>query len=285
MRLDHCGHWRPAMEQLFLAGLSGEEQNRLFDHVRGCSACHRVYLQHLAVERAAVHGDAERADEPTHFEIERLGQRIFAQAVPVDAARRRGQWARRAAWVAVGVMVALAVPLLWHQLRPVEEGRELTPKGSAISPTVGLQALRLHHGPGGRALERTLPPLRSGDPERLRLGDSLVLLYTNRGPALHAFVLGIDEEGRPLWYFPAPPQSHSVRLKAEVVDQPFGRPVRLRVNHRAGRLTVLGLFSPRQLTAVEVRRALERARSEGRALLPLGPEVQQLRLELLVQAE
>lgn len=291
----HAGRWRKLIARMFLGDLSGEQQNDLLDHVRHCPSCRHNYRRHLTVERALVH----EQDQPTHFERERLAQRIFAEARLRDREMKMEQeerpWRRRA-WIwsaSVALLLLVSAGVLWRQLR-TSPAEELTPKGIATTTrsTVGLRVLRLfaQEQDGQRALAAPLPPVRPGKLGRLRLGDSMVLLYTNRGARRFAFVVGVGSDWKPLWYFPSPPENRSVPLLPGVVDRPFGDPVRLSVNHAKGRLTIFGLFSDRPLTMKEVSLALERAESQGQMpwqhkRLQLPRSVLQVRLHYLLEPD
>jgi hypothetical protein len=291
----HAGRWRKLIARMFLGDLTGEQQNDLLDHVRHCSSCRRHYHRHLTVERTLV----QERDQPTHFERERLAQRIFAEARLRDREmelKQKVQPWRRRAWIwsaSMAVLLLVGAGVLWRQLR-TPPAKELTPKGIATTtrPMVGLRVLRLfeQEQDGQRALAAPLPPVRPGKLRRLRLGDSMVLLYTNRGARRFAFVVGVGPDWEPRWYFPSPPEARSVPLSPGVVDRPFGDPVRLRVNHTKGRLTIFGLFSDRPLTMKQVSLALERAEGHGRppwqhGRLQLPGNVQQVRLHYLLEPD
>ncbi len=83
----HLPETRRGLERMFTGKLSGSKQNELLEHVRTCEPCEKLHLRFLAAERAAVYGDdAEDQGEATHFESERLKDRIMAQAADVAQA-------------------------------------------------------------------------------------------------------------------------------------------------------------------------------------------------------
>lgn len=86
-----------------------------------------------------------------------------------------------------------------------------------------------------------------------KLGDELQLTVTHSGSAYpYLIVIGLDDEGRRLWYFPVPPTGRSGRAPRDVVDEPLGEAIRLRVNHRPGDVRILAVFSRSPLPARRV---------------------------------
>ena len=279
---------------MFTGKLSGQQQNELLEHVRTCEQCEKLHLRFLAAERAAVHdGDPKRQGEATHFEGERLKDRILAQAGAVAVAEQRHAqpartwWLKALAWTAVAAVVIGGV---WQfgggpEEDPALEPRqhELTARGGAPTPGVGIRFLRLHGQGDDRKLAEPMEATSAGAHPRLKLDDMMVALYTNRRRTVFAFVVGIGPGWEPLWYRPAPPRTRSVELSAGVADRPLVDPVRLKVNHQPGTLVIFSLLSPRPLTMDQVRQAIARAREgggkpQGLERLPLAGEVAQTRM-------
>ena len=130
---------------MFSGRLGGDEQNELLEHTRRCDSCEGLYLRYLAAERAAVHDDEEQGARPTHFERERLAQRIMAQAAgqeqqaagQVSVSRR---WLMRAlAWSTMALVTMLGGGVLWRALAPPRD--DFTPKGGTAPATVGRRLL------------------------------------------------------------------------------------------------------------------------------------------------
>ena len=284
----HLSRTRRDLEQMFLGKLTGQAQNELLEHTRTCEACERLHLRFLAAERAAVFGGEEHPpDAATHFESERLKDRIMAQATAVAAEEQRKQpasawWLRALAWTSVVAVIAV-VGGVWQYGGDPKKRDEFTARGGAPAPTVGIRVLRIHGQGEEQKLAAPMEARAAGAHPRLKLDDMMVALYTNRNEPVFAFVVGIGPSWEPLWYRPAPPRTRSVELSGGVADKPLVDPVRLRVNHRPGTLVIFSLLSSRPLTMEQVRQAIARARDGGgRPLqlerLPLPQEVAQTRM-------
>lgn len=286
---------RRALERMFIGKLSGDKQNELLEHVRTCEPCEKLHLRFLAAERATVHdGDPERQGEATHFESERLKDRILAQAAAVAEAEQRDReparawWVKALAWSSVVAVIGV-IGGVW-QYGGAPEGdlpgprpHELVARGGAPAPKVAIRVLRISGQGDEQRMAEPMEARAAGAHPRLKLDDMMVALYTNRHQPVFAFVVGIGPGWEPLWYRPAPPRTRSVELSVDVADKPLVDPVRLKVNHRPGTLVIFSLLSPRPLTMDQVRQAIARAREgggkpQGLERLPLPNEVAQTRM-------
>ena len=286
----HLGDTRRGLERMFLGKLSGDQQNDLLEHTRTCEACERLHLRFLAAERAAVHGEQEQQHgEPTHFESERLKDRILAQATAMEAAEQKQRapaasawWFKALAWTSV-VMVMVVVGGVWQYNTGQKDEGEYVARGGAPVPKVGIRVLRLHGQGDEQKLGEPMEASGAGAHPRLKLDDLMVALYTNRHEPVYAFVVGVGADWEPLWYKPAPPQTRSVELSGGVADKPLVDPVRLKVNHRPGTLVIFSLLSRQPLTMEQVRQAIASAQEGGGKpdrleRLPLPADVAQTRM-------
>jgi hypothetical protein len=99
-------------------------------------------------------------------------------------------------------------------------------------------------------------------PTRCALSDTLQLSYTMRNAATerYLFLVGVDEQHRALWYFPTPAEQASINVGATGGNERvLPDSVALSVNHRAGKLSIYGIFTPTPITVEAVRAWSERA--------------------------
>jgi hypothetical protein len=108
---------------------------------------------------------------------------------------------------------------------------------------------------------------------RCHLDDELQLALTHTAGFSHLLVIGdlVDASGQHTltWYHPAPPTGRSGDAPANVIDQVLGQSRRLSLNHQAGQLRLVAIFSRAPLAAQPIHaalRALERTALAGPAL-------------------
>jgi len=186
-------------------------------------------------------------------------------------------WLRRLtpalAVLLVGFVVALA-------LRPPggESTSAFQHRGSTAVGQDGKLGIKAFCVRGGSVLPT--PRLRSGATTvaaRCDLGDELQLALTHTAGFAHLLVIGdlrdaASGEHTLTWYHPAPPTGSSGDAPTGVVDEVLGQSRRLNVNHRAGLLRVVAVFSR---APVEARRVHAKLRALGRTELA-GPALERV---------
>ncbi len=176
--MSESGHaaWERRITACHLGTLGAVERARLFEHLRACEACRRVYDRHSAVEAALV-GTGHVLPPAA---LERIAGGVL---VSPDRARRR-------VLGGVGLALALATVGLAAVLarRPADDG--FAPRGGgegAWPEGPSLRALALRPGASGlEAVDLATAPARRGD--RLRVlvsgaepGDRARLVWSTPG--------------------------------------------------------------------------------------------------------
>jgi hypothetical protein len=101
---------------------------------------------------------------------------------------------------------------------------------------------------------KTPAPLSPHTPDAsCLLSDDLQLMLTHRAGYPHLLVFGqLISSGRPdklLWYYPVPPTGESGVAPARADYVPLGQAIHLEVNHKAGRVRLVAVFSRQPLSA------------------------------------
>ncbi|MCC6748166.1 MAG: hypothetical protein IT371_10935 [Deltaproteobacteria bacterium] len=248
--------------------LAPRRMARLREHLSGCELCQARYNRVVQAERLLA-GGARAITEPSVAEVARVRERLLGRARLTPEEKPRRLWL----FGAVGALAAagLAAIVLWPRLRPTElasrpSAGEFQTRGSSAGSGVPSATAQAKHnlrafcvgGDGGHALRELVSD--GAAPPSCALGAVLRLAYTNRSRLGHLFVVGLDERYALKWYAPAPPETQSLAVRPDAVDEPLARAVRLGVNHRAGLVRLFALFSARPLSARAVEQATERAR-------------------------
>jgi hypothetical protein len=126
-------------------------------------------------------------------------------------------------------------------------------------------------GEGDGAVERRLdrPAAMAAQADACSLRGELQFALTNltdEYPFLYVF--GLDENGRRLWYFPAPDEGQSLAVPTGVRETLLGESIVLCVNHRPGRARVVAVFSTAPLTDEDISPAVRALRVDAEALRP-----------------
>ena len=293
------GRTRALVQRLFTGGLSPPRRRALFAGLAACERCAAYYGRFHALEdslcRAPLAGEPWPAPAATTpFALERVEAALFA-ALATPAAGRRGAWSLgwAGAAAAAAAVVVLAVTL-WPAALPQPDREALGPglrwveadlvaRGGAVaSPDVGLRVFRVAPTAGERAGEgagdaaggaagAVAEAARGG----LSLDDVITFTYTNVAADVGYLALfGVQAEGRILWYYPTYGGGESVAIASDRVDEPLGDGFRLSVNHTAGRLRVVGLFSAAPIDVAAIRDAVRGGRwapgPDGEAAGPKG---------------
>ncbi len=294
------------IDSLLLEELPTRKLKRLREHLAGCPSCQHRYNKIVLASRL-LEGGPEALAVPSEGELQRVGVEVLARTrlVPDAAPARRGLFSWIAAAATVGVVLAVALPIALRHEPPttgptaaveasgtgspvtlppgsgVEEKvagpEELQPRGPAARSAqrvLGLRAFCLRQLPGLPAQVTGLAPVTdpasgsaSTSSTTCGISDILKFAYTNHSELPYLFLVGLDEKLAIKWYEPHPPARTSLKVRADVVDEPLPRAVRLAVNHTAGQLRLYALFSARPVTAEQVEQAVARLRV---AKTPLG---------------
>ncbi len=91
------------------------------------------------------------------------------------------------------------------------------------------------------------------------LDAELKLAYRNTATQLrYAAFFGVDQTGKIYWYGPTPSDGAPLAIKHSATVEPVGESIRLAVNHRPGRVRVVGLFASDPIRFSELRRRLDK---------------------------
>jgi hypothetical protein len=243
-----------------LVGTLGQRGRRTLARHLEWSEQDREAYHRLARLFCAMEGLA-RPEMPTlaRAQHQRVLEAVQRQVATAEEPRGPGLLTREALALTLLALIVIA-SLLWVDLpTPAPPETAFQVRSSAVKTTgpgrsrVGLRAFCID-----RRVEGKVVPPPSADPRgvpdaRCKLGDELQLTVTRTGPAYpYLIVLGLDDEGRKLWYFPVPPSGRSGSAPRDVVDEPLGEAIRLAVNHRPGETRILAVFSSSPLSAARV---------------------------------
>jgi hypothetical protein len=256
---------RRLAERALVGTLEGRGRRALARHLEWSDQDREAYHR-LARLFCAMEG-LSRPEAPTlaRTQHQRILEAVQQQVAAAEKPRGPGLLVREALALALLALIVVA-GLLWIDLPTPAPDTGFQVRSSAATMTgpgrglVGLKAFcidrRVEYGPRGKVV----PPPRTGSaglgraPDAsCRLGDELQLTVTHTGSALpYLIVIGLDGEGRRLWYFPVPPTGRSGSAPRDVVDEPLGEAIRLSVNHRPGEVRILAVFSRSPLPAARV---------------------------------
>ncbi|MFP4600012.1 MAG: hypothetical protein ACLFVJ_17275 [Persicimonas sp.] len=91
------------------------------------------------------------------------------------------------------------------------------------------------------------------------LDAELKLAYRNTATQLrYAAFFGVDQTGKIYWYGPTPSDGAPLEIEPSATVEPVGESIRLAVNHRPGRIRVVGVFASDPIRFSELRRGLDK---------------------------
>jgi hypothetical protein len=270
---------RAVIDVMFLKGFSARRWRSVREHLYACRSC-RAYYDRVVT----LHNKMHKETAPLSSEqLKLVSEEILDRMAP----RRAGLPGR--AWAYAGIslaVVATAVLVVLPMLEP-QPASDFQARGVDAEVAAGVRAFCITAEQGAQAprIRSTFPvtdELVAGAGGSCNIKDVLRFAYTNgvpgRGRAFDClFLLGINEQLQPLWYYPHPDEKLSVRIQSgpEAVNVPLPGGVRLEVNHAPGLVRIYGLFSEEPLTVSQVEQRLTELREQGAAL----PEVESLGLD------
>lgn len=260
-----CAFRRDAQRLVDAGELPSHRFDALRGHARACGECRRLYEKGMTLQRAL-----ERDAALASLQLEAVARAVLPPPRP----------ARRWFWTSASVALAgaAAAVTFWivprHIAAPAEVGGALVQQGAG-SEQRGVFQVRSAAKTSSEAVRSFC--IQGGAAQPVPEGGScprdalLQLAYSNR-EATHLFVFGLDARRRPLWYFPTPPETKSLRIEP-ALDEPLPGATRLSVNHRPGELTIHAIFSRRPLSAALVEKSAPRlaAGEAPAAVFGLGP--------------
>ncbi|RJO70462.1 MAG: hypothetical protein C4523_05450 [Myxococcales bacterium] len=255
--------------------MSAKDSLALLKGLAADPAGKREFERLMAIERALC--GIPPTDPPwTHFDTERIGKIVLHR---VGAAAEKefswSAWGWRLAFAIPIILVLLAAPLLYRLSG--QQGSSI-PK-SLFAPRGSEEPYETHlflfciEGKGRAAKVTRLdrPPFLTEAPEKCSINSEFQLALTNlTTKKKYIYVVGMDDAGRRLWYFPEPGEGESRPAPTGVAEKLFGESIRLSVNHRLGLMRMFVVFSEHPVTEDEISRALDAARARQDVLsLPL----------------
>lgn len=254
------------IERLFTAGLTGNETKKLWESLYRCPTCGAFYEQCALLERALTGAP----NGVPVFSIERTRDVITSRH-----SDRKMTWdSRWMKWSAV-FTGAVGVLLIWlmaiivgpesHRVSlPSSDthiSRELVSRGTsrAVSSYVGFRVF-------------AVTPKNRGAKEKsvLHIDDIITFTYTYaKNNSGYLMLFGLQESTKlPLWYYPNWDEEKSISISGNQVDKPLGDGIVLSVNHRAGPLRIVSLFSDEPIDVKEVEEAVRMLREYGNLMNP-----------------
>ncbi|MCB9645550.1 MAG: hypothetical protein H6730_02975 [Deltaproteobacteria bacterium] len=151
------------IEALYLGRLGGRNGEQVRAHLRRCGQCDAAYERLAGLDAALYHA----GEDLSPASLQRVGARLFDAPPPAPAPAR---WPSRVA----GLAAAAGLAVTLFAVVPRGQGDFRARGGEvAVSPEVGLRALRVRGGPGG-ALD-----ISDATQAGLQSSDRLKLMYTN----------------------------------------------------------------------------------------------------------
>lgn len=218
---------RRLVDRWFINGLS-PRQWRTLRRSLGSSPEARAYYDKVAAARATLAND----DGLDRSRIDAIRNDIFTT---LDASRPRHR-----AWLVWVPVVATAMALLIVVPKVRDDGFQA--RGGETAKTA-IRAMCVG-GDDVHAMSSSQEP----QAVKCAIADMLQLAYTvdQTHWARYVFLVGIDAERRPLWYFPNPDEGRSMAVRMGEQLLPDG--IALAVNHEPGPLYVYALFSTEPLS-------------------------------------
>ena len=265
---------RKRISRLFDGSLSGRATVRLWDDLARCPSCAALYARYHELESALLQSD----DGPTRLSIERTAKAVMSSLRNEKVTASHLPWKRVAvaalSFIAVTAALWLMVPAPPHSHRVARF--DINAWGArAIVPRVAAS-----YGPSHVGIRIFVVPTMDNavsEPSTLFIDDIMTFTYTQvKADGGYLMILGLQEhENAPLWYYPDYAGEKSIAVRGETVDAPLGDGFRLSINHRAGPLRIVSLFSDAPLETRVIESAVSRLQRQGKLLdvaepLPLG---------------
>jgi hypothetical protein len=99
------------------------------------------------------------------------------------------------------------------------------------------------------------------------LSESIKFGYVNPNSDLsYLSIFGIDSNSDIMWYFPNPIDQKSLKIKKTLNIVPIGKPIKLRVNHKAGILKIFAIFSKEPIIYKQLQKRIQDALLSQKAM-------------------
>lgn len=198
---------------------------------------------------------------PTENELAGVEAKIFDRLnVEEIASKKEAKASNRfvlfnwiASALAIGAVVALLIPVGMNALKKDKD--EFQPRGQVDKNKyqVGFRVFCIDDQADSDL--RELLASDDGKISECKLSSTMKFAITNRSSLDYLFLVGVDSRKMPMWYRPIPPATESIEVK-DWVDQPMGRAVNLKVNHKAGLLRIFAIFSDKPISSDKVEEAI-----------------------------
>lgn len=275
------------IEKYFAQGLSVDEKEKMRAHLRVCQKCREHYDQYAEVLRSAA-GKLITENEIREIQSSVINQtnveegRLATEIVPPSRSLMQRRWFIPSLAGALGTIAIAALALLLLPSGPEKGGSskgtltsEVQYRGAATRPVhslINLEMFAISPLPGGKFSDPRPVP-HDG---QVALSDLVQFAYQNdREELRYLFIVGVDEQGQLIDYFPRPEDEQSLPLTSTTSSlRAIAPSLRLNKRHAAGKLSVWGIFSTQPLTRTQVKQALTKINTASEdAILDLGSSV------------
>ena len=158
-------------------------------------------------------------------------------------------WIPALAGAAVVTVIAIIFSIIWPG-KPSNDRIALSSQTSLIDIEYAVKGfIQGEPGTGIRLFKVVAKGTRVKESSALMLDDIITFSYTRVAKGIgYLALIGLQQDGRLLWYYPDYSEVQSTAIKGDNVDEPLHDGIDLSVNHRPGWLRIVALFSEHPLT-------------------------------------
>ncbi len=271
------------IDAMFVKGITQRRWRLVREHLYACVSCRHYYNRVLSLQRTLNRNTAPLLPEQVMF----IGEEVIRRSTKVKG---------RYGWPALGVSVMVALTAMVLMLvggtKPELVGDTKPELVGDTKPEIYVPNVYQARGVSGNAgagvrafCITSMSTIRAAYPvenvetgiQACTLNDVLQFTYSNNASGKgfdYLFLFGIDKRMSPLWYYPHPQEGQSITLSSyrDAVNIPLPGEVRLAVNHEAGPVRVIGLFSNTPVSVQSVEEYFSQLRKQPPPIdLDVGP--------------
>lgn len=260
-----------ALQDLFAGRRPARLPISLPDHLAGCPAC-RTLARTLASADRLLGEECGAPEGVSPFEIELAWQALSSN---LKISRRRSRrFVARLLPAALGLVLVLVAGIF---VATRHDNGGFAARGAAAAPDLLVVCIP----PGAKPAPR--PAGAGAGPAACRIDETLGFAYLNPGGRFGGLALyAVDDSDHVLWYAPNPVEPGGLAVEAAARPRALKRTVRLAVNHRPGRYTLVAAFTPAPISLAGLGKKLALDLARDRRSLP-GARI--IRRKLIISRE